>query len=597
MGTGAAKKRKRGGSKEPFYFKRAVNPGQKKQGNRAGSSGARLEHDSLMDLVNLYNDAKKENPKLSVSAFHETQRLKAEIAGTADALPGRTSLYRALEKVERGEDLQPRGRSGLLTDAEMSELLKRLEEFEVKYCVMTNSVICQEAADIFLRRYGDLADVGDASPVWTEIQKGLRTIFEHNNFVYRTREKHLTIQKSSRGMEFFRARKYQPELVVDWFRLVLHSFALRMIQVAIASGNIVKGWVIKNGCVTREMSNEGTYTGSQPGPDVLEWRDGCFWVKPLDTKLVGPPASRLLVMDEKPILPDGPKVKNLSVSNLSSLCHGRTSQWTAVPWLCGDGTLASATLIQRDRKTIDSRFVKPLMDADFAYFATDNGLQSPQTFVQDLERVLAKIQCSVEDPVVFICDGHSSHLTREATAVMAKHGAIALCEPSNLSTILQVGDNGVNGPIGSLYKKGYSQEFIKSRFLQIGFNDGNRIGVLVKAVKESCTANRVMSAFRECGFSLNDDCLHLGRFLDPKTYEQGKPHRDKNGPAVNKENLKEMFSGVNLSKPWGSPIRVPERSFCADFQGPLKRRRLSGTGQSYTAYMLEKADGEQKKTP
>ena len=115
------------------------------------------------------------------------------------------------------------------------------------------------------------------------------------------------------------------------------------------------------------MSNEGSYIGAQPGSDVLEWKDQCFWVKPLGEKLVGPPASRLLVMDEKPILPDGPKVKNLSVSNLSSLCHGRTPQWTAVPWLAGDGTLVSATLIQRNRKSISESYLKHLFDADFSY--------------------------------------------------------------------------------------------------------------------------------------------------------------------------------------------------------------------------------------
>ena len=102
-----------------------------------------------------------------------------------------------------------------------------------------------------------------------------------------------------------------------------------------------------------------------------------------------------------------------------------------------------------------------------------------QHFASDLRRVLEKMNCSRENPVIFICDGHSSHLTREATAVLTKFGAIALCEPSNLSTILQVGDNGINGAIGSLYKNGYTQELITTRYMDEKMNDRNRFDILV----------------------------------------------------------------------------------------------------------------------
>ena len=139
------------------------------------------------------------------------------INGTTASLPSKRSLYSAFGKVDRGENLQPRGSSGLLSDAETVELMKCLDEFENKYCVMTNSVICQEAAVIFLRRFEVLADIPDSSPVWVDIQKGLRTIFVNNHFVYRIRKELCTVKKSSRGMEYFRARKYQPELLWTGF--------------------------------------------------------------------------------------------------------------------------------------------------------------------------------------------------------------------------------------------------------------------------------------------------------------------------------------------------------------------------------------------
>lgn len=188
----------------------------------------------MADLLKLYLAEKEKNTKLSIRRFHEGQRIKAMVDGTTASLPCRASLYNAYKMHRDGLPLRPRGKAGLLTDPETTELLKRLRDFEIKYCVMTNSVICLEAVDIYLRRFGDLTKVTDSSEVWWEIKAGLKTIFDYNNFVYNLRKKYVKSTKTSRGMEYFRARKYQPEIIVNWFRLVLHAYSLRIIQIALA---------------------------------------------------------------------------------------------------------------------------------------------------------------------------------------------------------------------------------------------------------------------------------------------------------------------------------------------------------------------------
>ena len=124
------KKRKRGGSRKPLYFKKAIVPPRKKKVGRKTTPDARSESERLADLLKLYLAEKEKNTKLSIRRFYEGQRIKAMVDGTTASLPCRASLYNAYKMHIDGLPLRPRGKAGLLTDPETTELLKRLRDLK-----------------------------------------------------------------------------------------------------------------------------------------------------------------------------------------------------------------------------------------------------------------------------------------------------------------------------------------------------------------------------------------------------------------------------------------------------------------------------------
>jgi len=71
--------------------------------------------------------------------------------------------------------------------------------------------------------------------------------------------------EKKRPIEIESARKSQPEVTLNYLRLILHVQALCQIHRRIASGMRVENWIMEDGLVTRTDDR-----GNDPGEDVLE---------------------------------------------------------------------------------------------------------------------------------------------------------------------------------------------------------------------------------------------------------------------------------------------------------------------------------------
>ena len=147
-------------------------------------------------------------------------------------LPSRSSFFVALKKKREGLRLVQRGKPSALTSKEKKLLVDRLADFESRFnnC-LTNEVIKQEAGYIVLSRLRKVTDKDERSEVYQRtVKSNLATVFR-SSFVYPFRKLYASQVKTSRGMEVARARKLQPEICLQWFRLYLHGCALRQLQV------------------------------------------------------------------------------------------------------------------------------------------------------------------------------------------------------------------------------------------------------------------------------------------------------------------------------------------------------------------------------
>ncbi len=153
-------------------------------------------------------------------------------------LPSRSCFFEGVKKRRAGEELCKRGGIGALTEKEEGLLEENVVKFESEYHTLTNEIIKREAAAIIVaNRLGNAEVKGDDSAMNIAFHKELPDIQAvlGKNFLYRVRKKRFSLTKTSRGMEITRARKYQPEICLDWFRLYLHTCALRQIQVDVHS--------------------------------------------------------------------------------------------------------------------------------------------------------------------------------------------------------------------------------------------------------------------------------------------------------------------------------------------------------------------------
>lgn len=176
-----------------------------------------------------------------------------------------------------------------------------------------------------------------------------------------------------------------------------------------------------------------------------------------------------------------------------------------------------------------------------------------------------------------------------------------LAEPSQMSTILQVGDSGVNAGIGEQYKKNYTQALLlNTNASKTPFSLRHRITCLVNAIKTSATPARITSSFERCGISCANDgsILNLEEFYKPETYRQGSSFREENCPKVTVEFLKALFSVRNLSQPWLSPAYLPSQTLSLRQKSMAEELRIvkglledhtTPPGDSHIAYLISKA--------
>ena len=131
-----------------------------------------------------------------------------------------------------------------------------------------------------------------------------------------------------------------------------------------------------------------------------------------------------------------------------------------IPWLVnGDETtrpfLASATIVLR-AKSLDEGVLRLVAKHGFSISATDNGLVNREIVAEAITDAASKMSVSKKSPGIVILDGHSTHLSRELIRAAAEAFLWPIILPSNLSTMLQVGDLGPNGRIEITYKQRYT---------------------------------------------------------------------------------------------------------------------------------------------
>jgi len=126
--------------------------------------------------------------------------------------------------------------------------------------------------------------------------------------------------KTGRPVEVERAMKYQPELILQWFRLLMHAHAVCQIQRALVDDpSLDIGWVMPADSTVVRCATQT----ADPGPDVLAVRDGVYWVVPLNKPLEYVASNRIWNYDEKPIVlhnPDRRVSRVCRENNLIPIC-------------------------------------------------------------------------------------------------------------------------------------------------------------------------------------------------------------------------------------------------------------------------------------
>ena len=198
-------------------------------------------------------------------------------------------------------------------------------------------------------------------------------------------------------------------------------------------------------------------------------------------------------------------LKHLSVLGCPPAGFGRSSQWTVIPWLVnGDehekAYLASATIITRS-KSIPRKAAERIKQSGFSIAGTENGLVNKEIVADGVADAAKRMRVSRQSPGILILDGHASHLSRELIAVARKNYLWAMILPSNLSTLLQVGDLGPNARIEQAYKSAYSMSLDQAVRDRTSFDDSHRLIALIDAVKGIEDTDIISSAFAKAGMT------------------------------------------------------------------------------------------------
>jgi hypothetical protein len=517
---------------------------------------------------------------------------------------GRTALYSAVKrektKLEPGQDVTVvRGRPPTLTPEEETIVIENCRHFEEIYGIITRFVVKTEARQMALRKRDDAERNSDA--VWEHeaLLRFIRVGGEAWMKSFLKRHPQVSVSRKKRPMEKARACKTQPEIALQHYRNIAHTYALCQIQKRLASGLRVEGWILSDGLVTREGGK-----GREPGHDILEVRENeegenVFFVKPLGEPLQKLDPRLVIALDEKPLIPDCPTDNRMSTMGIRHMIGcSRSSTWTVTPVISASGHLLMTQLIFRGG-SLGVETVKKVTK-DIMVHRFDNGVQNDKSWVEFATEWMKKVPTSPSCPGVVFVDGHSSHLTRKFTKLAAEHHLYVICEPSNLSILLQTGDNGANAFIGSEYAKEYSTMFaIKNGAISVDDRVEAIWRVMKKITKKNDLLRHCFQAVRLTGDLM--DCV--GKWL-PEQFAIGKQYRDERLPKVTGPFLSEVFSMEQLCQPWGTAVKLPQRvchtippalslsfqKWLSDGASEEQRWRLGDSAASYKLQRTEKTD-------
>jgi hypothetical protein len=528
----------------------------------------------------------------------------------------RSSLYKAVRqekiKSELNEDfiagadvrIAPRGRPTTLTPEEEEMVIQGSRDFEAIYGIITRFTLKTEARQVALRRRDEAERLSDEVWECEALLRFVRVGGEKWLKGFLKRHPEITISQTKRPIEMARAAKTQPEIVLQHFRNVAHTQALCQIQRKLANGVRVEGWILSEseGLVTREGG-----LGRDPGTDVLEVREvkeGVFklFVKPLGEELQKMDPRLIAALDEKPLIPDCPASEKISTCGVRHMigCN-RSSSWTVSPVLLASGRLLLSQLIVRGG-SFSSETVKKC-SKNMMIHRAENGVQSDRSWLEFGEAWMKKMDSSLSDPGIVFVDGHSSHLTRAFTRLAARHSLFVICEPSNLSILLQTGDNGANAFIGSEYAREYSSIFA---VLDGALSIDHRIEAILRVMNRlDEKKDLIKHSFH--AVKLTGDVSDCVGWL-PQQFSIGRPYRSPALPKVTKPFLNAIFNMKQFAQPWGSAVVLP-LSVCCQIPPELKlnfqkwisegglatdeqHKRLGGSGISYQMERTEKSDKE-----
>ena len=371
-------------------------------------------------------------------------------------------------------------------------------------------------------------------------EKWLRNFKERNHFRTVT---------ASRCLEQARERKLQPEVWLQWLRLVMHTYALYMIHREIVQGSLVAGWCIPpNGTVRRD----GVDGDASPGDDVLEVVNGELWVKPLGKKLVAPPPERVICIDEVPAdLDDGMKrvVQSALMARGSggATAAGTSSNIAVVPVWNQLGEFVACQVLTAQKTTTMGVF-NEFRENSCILQQVESAWQTPASFANFLKTIAIIMAASRENPVVAMFDGHWSHMGREVAAALQAHRIYGVVEPSQSSAKLQAPDLGPNRDVHEKYRVLYAGNVMMRK----GMTVNDKLVMLlaaVKAVSQSCVVEGWEKSLLPA-YSLGKTC-----HVTVDVFRRGAKYRE-DLPTVTADLLRQMFSVENVAKPWGTSIDV-----------------------------------------
>ena len=360
------------------------------------------------------------------------------------------------------QEERPAGRPRTFTDEEEQMIVKAVREAEACMTFLTPSIIQQEVWHVaILPREDEKNDIA----AWQAGIKQRISRCSSERFIRSFCARHRITGKKGRPMETYRAAKMQPEIIVQHFRLIFHTWALCQIQRAIVRDDrIVPGWhVPPAGLVTRDDGS-----GHDPGPDMLEMRDGTMFVIPLDEPLEALPNDCRMAADEKPLCPDSPVKKQLSAYGTRIVYMSRSKWWTVMPWFAGDRVKLFTESIVSYFIQRNGRSEATVNQALYgAFLGTEEDFSNRMDTTDDLG-IIRGTSCRIATPQGRLLTGASATRELDESAAAAEDRRRAARESAERAAIKTAADMPVKSlleqlgylPEGSRMIKNHLQHFI-----------------------------------------------------------------------------------------------------------------------------------------